>query len=628
LLGALIQATFGLAGGGRFIKFIPYPVVTGYLSGVGLIIALGQLPNLLGLPPGSDTLAGAIAPSQWQWPSMVVGGVTVLAMWAAPRFTDKVPAAIIALVAGVCAYLLLGSLAVPSLLNVHDNPLVVGPITTAVSASNWISAQTSALMELSPSDVGLVASAALTLAALLSIDTLKTCVVLDEITQRRHDSNRELIGQGVANATACVVGGMPGAGTMGPSVVNVSSGGSTRVSAIVEGLMIVLVIAALNPLVAWIPVAALAGILVAVAFRMFEWSAFRLLRHRDTRFDFLVIAAVVVVALSFGLIAASGVGVGLAILLFIRDQVRSSILRRRTDLRATSSKTYRLDEEREILDEQGGQAVVVDLQGNLFFGTTDQLFVELEHDLNTCRWMLFDMRRVQSMDYTAANLFRQMLRRLQERDGTLLFCGMPSSLPRRQDIEQYLAEVGLLTDRDLGIQVFERRDEALEWMETQVLEAAGVASLHKTARLSLDEIDLFGGLEQSALDAIARCIETRTFSKGDKIFRCGDSGDELFLICAGIVRILLPLEHGKDHHVATIGPGDYFGEMAFIDQDPRSAEAEAGTDCELIVISRREFENSTRDDPTLGNKLFERLASAVSSRLRIANTELRANEGR
>lgn len=628
LVAGILQIIYGLVKGGRFIKYIPYPVVSGYLSGVGLIIALGQLPKLLGLPKDVHLAHGLISPSLWQWPGVVVGIATILIMVYAPRLTRKVPAAILGLLAGVLTYFVLGGVAVPELLTVESNPLVIGPMQTGGSFLASVIGQVQALLHVKAEDLRLVGYSALALSALLSIDTLKTCVVLDALTKGRHNSNRELFGQGIGNLAAFAAGGMPGAGTMGPTLVNVTSGGITNRSGSAEGVFVVLAVLILSPLIAWVPIGALAGILLVVAYRMFDWSAFKLLKHADTRFDFAVIAAVVVVAETVGLIAASGTGVGLAILLFIRDQIRASVLRRRATLKELSSKTQRLESERTLLAEHGDLGAVFELQGNLFFGTTDQLFTEVERDLQLRRWMLFDMRRVQSMDYTAANLFRQMHARLSERGGALLFCGMPSELTKRMDIQRYLIQLGLLGHGEGAIRVFETRDEALEWMENQILTAVGWTAGEALRPLELHEIELFSGLDRETLDELSRCVHARPVESGGKVFKRGDEGDEIFLIRSGVVRILLPLQRGKQHHLATFTRGDYFGEMAFIDRETRSADAEAKSDCELYVLSREEFDAHVRANPLVGVRVFERLARAVSVRLRQTNAELRAIEDR
>ena len=626
LLSALLQILYGVLKGGRFIKYIPYPVVSGYMSGVGLIIALGQLPRLLGLPGGTGLWHGFMNPTSWRWPGIVVGIATIIAMVLAPRLTKRVPAAIVGLVSGVVMYFIL-SIFNPALFSVDGNPLVIGTIKASGSFIRSVIGQIRSLFSISVSDLSLVWQSALALSALLSIDTLKTCVVLDALTRGRHNSNRELTGQGIANLAAFVSGGMAGAGTMGPTLVNVTSGGTTRWSGTLEGVFVILAIVILSPLIAWVPIGALAGILLVIAFRMFDWSAFKLLKFKETRLDFVVIASVVVVAETIGLIAASATGIALAILLFIRDQIRGSVMRKKATLREVSSKTLRLEEERAILSEHGQRAAVVELQGNLFFGTTDQLYTELEADLKQLHWLLLDMRRTQSMDYTAANLFRQMHRRLTENDGGLLFCGMPSSLPQRQDINRYLKQVGLVGEEG-RILVFETRDEGLEWMENRILEAHDWISGSETHTLDLREIELLEDLDEKTLKKLHDCVHEIDVEAGHKVFQRGDEGDELYMIRKGTVRILLPLSGGKKHHISTFHRGNFFGEMAFMDRDVRSADAEAKTDCKLYKLSRKEFDEYADSNAVVGLRVYSRLARAVSLRLRQTNSELRALEDR
>ena len=222
----------------------------------------------------------------------------------------------------------------------------------------------------------------------------------------------------------------------------------------------------------------------------------------------------------------------------------------------------------------------------MFFGTTDQLFTELELDLCTCKWMLFDMRRVQSLDHTAAQLFKLMQDRLQERGGEILFSGMPSSLPSRQDLQSYLIRVGLVGERGKGIRIFETRDEALEWMENRILAVAGLTKESEESILDPREIELLREVDNTTIVELRECVHEWSVPAGEKIFKHGDGGDEIFLIQRGIIRILLPLKHGKQHHLATFKRGDYFGEMAFLDKGIRSADAEAKMYCELYYRER------------------------------------------
>jgi len=625
LLAALLQVLYGLLKGGQLIKYIPFPVVSGYLSGVSLIIAVGQLPKLLGLPKGETLTQGLLSPNLWQWQGIVVGLVTITAMCLSPQLTKKIPATIMGLSAGILSYFVLG-LWLPELLSLDANSLVVGAIPKGVSFLETVKGRFMSITDIHITDLNIVVHSAVALSALLSIDTLKTCVILDSLTKNRHDSNRELLGQGLANLAAFMTGGLSGAGTMGATLVNVSSGGRKTLSGFIEGGLVLLAILVLSPLIAWVPISALAGVLLVVAFRIFDWKAFLLLKTKETRFDFAVIAAVVIVAESVGLIAAAGTGIGLAILLFIRDQIRISVLRRRATLRDVSSKTYRLESENAILQEHGDEAAVIDLHGNLFFGTTDYLFTQLEADLCTKKWLLFDMRRVQSLDYTATHLFTLMHDRLKEHGGSLLFSGMPSGLLGEQNLQRYMTDVGLLNNE--GIHIFETRDEGIEWMENHILHAWGWIEKPDELLFELDDIEALRNMDEATINALRECVYQRTVSAGEAVFSVGDNGDELFLIRRGTVRILLPLKGDKYHHVATFSRGDYFGEMGFIDYQQRSANAVAKTDCELYVLSRKKFNIRVYDNAVLGVRVFARIAKAISSRLRQTDNELSALEER
>ncbi len=490
LLAGILQVLYGALGGGTLIKYIPYPVVTGYLTGVGMVIALKQLPAALGWPYGTPPAVGVLSPSLWSLPALVVLLATIVATLGAPRVVRAIPAAIIGLAAGVGAYHVVG-LVRPELRELGGNPLLVGPLGASTSALLVaLRSRLDALPGLSLSDVALIVSPAVTLSVLLSIDTLKTCVVVDAVTRSRHDSNREVRGQGIANIVSALVGGIPGAGTSGATLVNVASGARTRRSGVFEGVAVLLTLFALGPLVAWTPLSALAGILLVVAARMIDWRSVRMLRQRSTVLDFVVVATVAVVAVSVGLVTASGVGVGLAILLFIRDQVRGTVIHRKTTGDRVFSRQRRLPDEMAILQREGHRTVVCELEGNLFFGTTDQLVRELAQDLRTCRVLILDLRRVRSVDLTASHLLEQMEAELRERGASLCFASVPRSLPTGEDLEGYFQEVGLVKAGS-DVPVFRQLSDALQWAEDRTLAEAGCVHVSDPRPLALAGREVF-----------------------------------------------------------------------------------------------------------------------------------------
>lgn len=622
LIAGMLQLGFGTIGLGRLIKYMPYPVVSGYLSGVGLYIIASQVPKFLGAPKGMHFWESLASFAAWKWQGIVVGLVTIMVMVIAPKITKVVPAAILALLGGVAAYFGLALLD-GSLLVLDGNALIVGSLGKGGgSFTDAMVARLHALGSLDIADFQSLLFPALTLAVLLSIDTLKTCVVLDALTRSRHNSNRELVGQGIGNIAAATIGGIPGSGTMGATLVNLSGGASSRLSGVIEGALALLAFMLLGAVIAWVPVAALSGILIVIGLRMIDLHALNLLKSQSTILDFVVISAVVIVALTVSLIAASGVGVLLAVVLFVREEVGNKIMRRKSYGNETFSKQIRIQEEMEILAKHGDQAVIFELQGSLFFGTADQLYTLLEPELKVRQYVILDMRRVQSVDMTAAHMLEQIKDILAERNGYLLLSQIPKNLPSGKDMKQYFAHIGLVKEGS-PVLVFNELDEAVEWVEDRIIAEASLQ--HEQEKLlDLHEIELFKGRKPETINALESYMETRSYKAGEMIFDGGDTGDELFLIRRGEVRILLAIDETHSHHISTFGRGAFFGEMSFLDGKPRSARAVAYTDTDLYGLSRASFEKLSDDHKKVAISLLDGLARILAGRLRYANAEIHA----
>ena len=625
LLAGAFQITMGLVGVGKLIKYIPFPVVSGYLSGVGLIIIGSQIPKLLGAPAGTELITALLLPGVWMWQSIVVGLVVIATMLITPRITQLVPAAIVALLCGVACYLLLG-LANPSLLSTVSNPLLIGELGVGdVSLLDGAREQWLALRGLGLEAVVNVLIPALTLAALLSIDTLKTCVVLDAMANTSHDSDRELVGQGLGNITSALIGGIPGAGTMGASVVNLSSGGTTRRSGVLAGVFSLLAFLLLAPLIAWVPVAALAAILIVVGARMIDRQSLQFFFNRATRLDFLVIVAVILVALFGNLIAASGVGVALAVFLFIREQTRSTIIRSRIDGEQFFSRNTRFGANLGAVAAEDERIVVFELQGSLFFGTANQLYKALEPEIEHCRYVILSMRRVQSLDVTATHVLEQIQSRLEENNGYLVFCDMPKGLPSGLRMKRFLKDTGVVRRTNKAF-VFQDLDSALEWVETLRV-ATAPADPSETALLELNELPLLSEQPQDALQALAQRLESRSIKAGKKVFKAGAADNGLFIVRRGMVKISLPLHKKDNYHLSTAGPGSIIGAMGFIDEQGHSGNAVALVDTDVFALSRQNFDELAKEHGSLALLIMQAVARNLSNRLHVTIAELQALRG-
>ena len=616
------QILLGLLGIGRLIKYIPYPVVSGYLSGVGLIIISSQIPKLAGVDYELTWLQVALAPHLWDGRDIAIGGVTAVTMFASGHYIKSIPATISGLLAGLGTYAAI-ALVDESLRQLDGNTLVIGELgTTGQGYINLITARWSEIGELKLAQIGGLVGSALTLAALLSIDTLKTCVVLDQLTRTRHESNRELVAQGVGNIVASAIGGMPGAGTMGASMVNYSSGARTRISGIVEGVLTVLTALLLGAFVAWIPVAALSGVLIVVGLRMIDTTPLRFLESRSTALDFAVVLAVIGVSLTVGLIAASAVGVILSIILFLREQVGGTVVRRKSFVSERSSAWYRPEHEMRILEEKGRSAVIFELQGSLFFGTAQQLYRTLEPELLTADYLILDLRRVQSVDITAANTLNLMRDVLCERNVPLLLSNVSERLPNGRNLREFLELAGINLGKKT-VHFMPTLEAAIEWVESQLLGDSETTEANEQPPLELHEIELFKGSKADTLVDLEACMDKRAWKAGETIYLSGDPGSDLMLIRKGQVKLVGAVGRGGAiKHIATLGRGDFIGGQAFLESRYRSSDAIAICDCEMYVLSVENYNVLAEEHKRIALVLMTKLARLLSVRLRHTNEEL------
>ena len=621
ILAGGFQVLFGFVGLGRLIKYIPYPVVSGYLTGVGLIIIGSQLSKFVGAPLGTPWYQSLISPAMWDWRALVVGGATIAGILLGPGLTKRLPGMIVGVLAGIIAYFGL-AMQDASLLELTDNPLIIGPL--GVSSEGYFTAITERWHEIGDlrlSQVGALFGSALTLAVLLSIDTLKTCVVLDQMTRSRHNPNRELIAQGAANIASSSVGGIPGAGTMGATMINLSSGATTRASGLVEGILALFSALLLSNFIAWIPISALAAGLIVVGFRMIDREPLRFVQSSATVFDFGVVVAVVVVALTIGLIAASGVGVALAIVLFLREQIGGTVVRHKFYVNQMSSTWHRPESETRILEQKGDQAVIFELQGSLFFGTTQQLYGLIEVELKTRNFIILDMKRVQSVDVTAAHLLNQLSDMLAEKGAMLLLSNVRDNLPNGRNLREFLDQTGV-TEKSETVRLFPELDSAIEWVEDRILGELERATPEPETSMLLAEMELFKGRKDDTLADLEARLTHRTCAAGEMVYARGEPGDALFMIRRGSVKIFAPIGAGRTRHIATFGRGDFFGGLAFLDGRPRGNDAIAAAETEFYVLSLEQFNTLSEEHKRLAITLLSAIARTLAIRLRHADTEV------
>jgi len=396
----LFQILFGIIKIGKYVRYIPYPVLSGFMSGIGVIIILQQLYPLIGQSKGGsmiDLLIGLPA---------AFGSIslTVAIIYLFPLITKKVPSTLVALILMTVASLFInmpeGSTigTIPSGLPM---PFFAKEGIT-LAGINWGSVLVAALIP------------GLTLAGLGSIDTLLTSVVADNITKTKHNSNRELIGQGIGNAIAGIFCGLPGAGATMRTVVNVKSGGRTQLSGMVHALLLLAIMLGLGSVVKYVPLSVLAGILITVGWGIIDFRGFKDLA-KIPRADAVVLIVVFLVTVFVDLLTAVGIGMVIACVLFMK---RASDL---VEGGYSSQEMTNFDKESPWADEGGMPDTVAHkiyiqrLNGPIFFGTINK-FKEVMSDVPAdAKIVIIRMRLVSFMDQSGLYAMEEAVKDLQSR---------------------------------------------------------------------------------------------------------------------------------------------------------------------------------------------------------------------
>ncbi|WP_374764598.1 SulP family inorganic anion transporter [Yunchengibacter salinarum] len=395
VLAGLIQIAMGAFKVGEYIRLVPYPVISGFMTGIGVIIIILQFGRLLGheAPPGVLGALGALpaAVADINMGALAVGAVTLAVIFTWPMKWGKYfPAPLAALFAGVLA-----SMVIPG------GAPILGDIPSGLPSFHMPMFEADAMTK--------VIEAAVVLALLGAIDSLLTSLVADNMTRTRHESNRELFGQGIGNTLAGLFGAVPSAGATMRTVVNIRTGGRTNLSGIIHALVLFLIVIALGPLAAKIPHAALAGILVKVGYDIIDWNYLKR-AHKGPRLDLILMALVLGITVFVDLITAVAAGVVLAALAFIQQLAKSQ-------LEEIMQARGAMDDPEEIaeVEKSNGRINLFSFGGPLSFGAAADISHRLREEVKYHeKVMVLDFSRVPFMDVSAANAVETIARDAHE----------------------------------------------------------------------------------------------------------------------------------------------------------------------------------------------------------------------
>ena len=412
MLAGVFLILLGVFRLGTIIKFIPYPIVVGFTSGIAVTIFTTQIKDLFGLEISSMP---ADFISKWgvyfshfhtvNWPSMLVGLLSIAIIALTPKVSKKIPGSLIAIVVMTLAVYLLKEFA------------GISSIKTIGDFYPNIKAQIPALTmpDITWEQVKLLFPTAMTIAVLGAIESLLSATVADGVTGDRHDSNQELIGQGIANVCTPLFGGIPATGAIARTMTNINNGGRTPVSGIIHAVVLLLIFLVLMPLAAYIPMACLAGVLIIVSYNMSGWRTFRALM-KNPKSDITVLIITFLLTVIFDLTIAIEVGLVIACLLFMRRMAETTQVKLIADeIDPAEEIDVQLHEEEHLIIPRGVE--VYEINGPYFFGIANKFEDLMAGMANHPKVRIIRMRRVPFIDSTGIHNL-QTLCAMSRREGT------------------------------------------------------------------------------------------------------------------------------------------------------------------------------------------------------------------
>jgi sulfate permease, SulP family len=597
VLTGVFLVALGTARAGQLVRFVPYPVIAGFLGGTGWFLSVGGLRVGTGVSLSWTALANFVA----VWPQLIATVlVAILAFLVLSRFKHFMALPLV-IVAAVIAH--------------HIAFRVAGLDLADARAAGWLIAMPDRLPLSYAWDSALFAKVDWLLLAshwgdLLAIMLVTAITILINVsglevaTARDADLDRDLRASGWAAMASGLAGGLLGYTSISRSLVLLRAGATTRFAGVLVGLLLLAVMFEGAALIEMVPPAVLGGVLLYVGVELMRQWIVRS-RLRLSLVDWLTVVAIFGVAVQFGFVMAVFAGLLAGCASFAASYSRIAVVRLRYRGDAAESNVERAEAERALLREHGREALVMHLQGYLFFGTANTLLGQIRREIEggeRTRYLLLDFRDVDDIDCSAAFSFER-LRQLSQRFGfALLYTSLSDRLIRR------LKEAGAPESE----QLFATLDHGLEWCEEQILARFRQADtrdepLQATFAREFDD--------PAHAPGFMRYLEPMPVVSGSTIMTQGDASDDLYFLESGRVTVLMSFSSGVTMRVRTMGPGTMIGEVGFYLRVPRTATVIADRDSVLYRLTRDALARLDHEAPAVAADVHRFMARRLSARL-------------
>jgi SulP family sulfate permease len=604
IVTGVVLCGFGVTRMGRAIRYVPYPVVGGFLGATGCLILLGSIRIITGHRLQFATLAQlANILTLSELAAACAMALVLYLTWHRSRSAFGLP---VILIGGVIAAHTAFWLAGISLAQAQASGWTFQPPPSVSFMLPWSAHEISRYPWFALPDLigDLIAVVFVTASS-----TLFNTTGIEVAAHREADLERELSVTGIANILSGAFGGYTGCISVSRSVLNFNSGGTGRLSGFTVAAISASMLAAAPTLLGYMPKFVLGGLLIYLgADQLHKWIVQS--RRRLSFAEYLSLLAIIVIIVQWGFIAGILIGVVIGCATFALSASRIDSIKYSFDGSEYRSSLDRSRDDQAVLSAHGGKIQGLNLQSYLFFGSANRLFQHVKALLARhpeCRFLVFDFKLVTGIDSSAAYSFAQIKRTAQDRGIKLVLVHLPSAADKALRSSEFITpEVSIVPELD----------HALEWCENEIIaQHRGLEGEEASLR---DWFTQILGTEHDAAELIRRCQRIEV-DANDIIVRAGEAADSMHFILDGRVGIMIPTGDGGTTRVRSLGRYTTIGEMGLVSRAPRSATIQAEVASILYVLGVDQFEGIKTDDPALGQKLLTYFVSVMAERLSFAN---------
>ena len=604
IVTGIVLCGLGLTRMGRAIRYVPYPVIGGFLGATGLLIVLGAIRVITGHPLQLGTLfrfTNIITISE-------LGAACAMALvlyrtWHRSRSPIGLP---VILIGGVIAAHLAFWIFGISPEQARATGWTLQPPPASSFMLPWSADELARYPWWAVPDLlgNLIAVIFVTAAS-----TLFNTTGVEVALHREANLERELNITGFANILTGALGGYAGCISVSRTILNFNNGGKGRLSGVTVAMVCLLMLAVAPELLGYMPKFVLGGLLIYLgADQLHKWIVES--RKRLTKTEYVSLLAIIVIIVQWGFVPGILIGIVIGCATFALSAARIKAIKFGFDGSEYRSSLDRSRDDLAVLLAHGGKIQGLNLQSYLFFGSANRLHQHVKALLleqPECRYLLFDFKLVTGIDSSAAYSFAQIKRNAHDLGVTIVLVDLSATA------EKVLRSSDFITE---GVTVIGELDHALEWCENEI-----IAQHQGLAREEANLRDWFTRLLDSERDAdelIRRCQRIEV-DAGEVIVRAGHAADSMHFILDGRVGIMVPADDGRTTRVRSLGRYTTIGEMGLVSRAPRSATIQAEVASVLYVLNTHQFEAIKIDDPELSHKLLTYFVSVMAERLTFAN---------